>query len=414
MRKLKLAVIGAGGRGNAYSSYALTHPDEVEMVMVAEPREGQRQTFAEKYKITDENCFNDYDEFFMLKRDVDLLLICTQDKMHFEPAMIALEQGYDVLLEKPMTPNSEECKALVECSERTGKILAICHVLRYTSFFSKLKSLIDEGRIGKLVSMSLDENIAYWHFSHSYVRGPWANSKESSPIILAKSCHDLDILYWYADSKCKSISSFGDLVQFKAENAPEGAPKRCSDGCPVKNDCLYYAPNIYVHDEHSWLSTANRSSENISGILEGLKTSEFGRCVYHCENDVPDHMVTAMEFENGVTATFNLNAYTNECYRTIKLRGTLGEISGNIEEDKIEIVDFKSGETHTIELKKVSSGHGGGDTGIMQSLVTALSVGGKPLTNASESLQSHLMAFAAEQSRVSGKTVDLLAENSQR
>jgi len=407
MKKIRLAVIGAGGRGNAYSVFALSHFDEVEMVMVADPNDLNRRNFADKYKISDENCFYDWDEFFEEPRDVDAVLICTQDKFHFTPAIMAMEKGYDVLLEKPMSPSPQECVALAECSERTGKILAICHVLRYTSFFSKLKALLDEGRVGKLVSMHLDENIAFWHFSHSYVRGAWRNKEESSPIILAKSCHDMDILYWLADANCKSISAFGDLVQFKEENAPDGAPLRCLDGCPSKDDCMYYAPNIYIHGGFSWISTANRSTENIAGIMENLKTSPFGRCVYHCDNNVPDHMVTAMEFENGVTATFNLCAYTNECYRTIKLMGTLGEISGDIEKDEIVVTDFKSGETHTIKMKKAVAGHGGGDEGIMKSFVKTLREGGKPLTSAQDSLQSHLMAFAAEESRVSGRTVKI-------
>ena len=407
IKKIKLAVIGAGGRGNAYSKYVHNHPAEVELVAVADPDEKRRSEFATEYNIPEEMRFHDWDTFFEQPKMADAVLICTQDQQHYTPAIKAMEMGYDVLLEKPMSPNEKECKEIAECSERTGRTLAICHVLRYTSFFKKLKELLDEGRVGQLVSMHLSENIAYWHFSHSYVRGAWRNKELSSPIILAKSCHDMDILYWLVGAKCKNISSFGNLVQFKAENAPEGAPARCSDGCPASDSCLYYAPNMYVHMEHSWLSTANRSQDNIDQVLEDLKTSQYGRCVYRCDNNVPDHMVTALEFENGVTGTFNLCAYTNECFRQIRLMGTLGEISGDMEKDEIRVIDFSTGNTETINLMKSTAGHGGGDEGIMESFIASLRAGSAALTNGNESLHSHLMAFAAEESRVTGKTINV-------
>lgn len=407
MGNLKLALIGAGGRGNAYSEYALMHPEEVEIVAVADPVEERRKAFGEKYKIPVSQQFINWDTFFASQKTADAVMICTQDLQHYEPAMKAMERGYHVLLEKPMTPDIRQCTALSECAERTGRHLMICHVLRYTNFFRTLKNILDSGKAGKIQSIHLSENIAFWHFSHSYVRGPWRNKEESGPIILTKSCHDMDILYWLAGSACKKVSAFGESLQFSRNNCPKDAPDMCLDGCPHSHECMYYAPNIYVQGDFSWLSTANRSDQNIDKIMQDLKTSQYGRCVYKCDNNVPDHMAVNMLFDNNITATFNLCAYTNECYREIRIMGTHGEVYGNMETECIKVIDFKTRNKEVIELKRSAYGHGGGDEGTMKEFVEVLLYGKDPLTSAEASLHSHVMAFAAEESRLTGKVVDL-------
>jgi predicted dehydrogenase len=337
----------------------------------------------------------------------DAILICTQDSMHFQPTIKALEAGYHVLLEKPMSNNPKECVIMGEYAKKFNRVFSICHVLRYTSFFAALKKMLDEGTIDRLISIQHNENVAHWHQAHSFVRGNWRNSNETSPMILAKSCHDMDALLWLAGADCTTISSFGSLTHFKEENAPQGAPARCLDGCPAESDCPYYAPRAYLTENTSWPTSAICNDMSLEARTKALKEGPYGRCVYHCDNNVVDHQVVCMEFANEVTVAFTMCAFTNENHRTIKLMGTRGEIRGDMEKYEIEVVDFLSGSRNVIHLSESKAGHGGGDEGLMRDFIMLVESDGKKqgLTNAAISVQSHLMAFAAEKSRLEKKAI---------
>jgi predicted dehydrogenase len=410
MIKISLALIGAGDRGmTAYAPYALSKPHEVEFVAVAEPDKQRRESFRQQHGISEEYCFTDYKELLDKPKLADAVLICTQDRMHVEPAMKALEKGYHVMLEKPMSIDPVECFQLGECAERYGRILMICHVLRYTPFFSTIKELLDKGNIGRLISIQHNENVGYWHQAHSYVRGNWRKSEEGSPMILAKSCHDLDIILWLAGSDCKRLSSFGTLTHFKAENAPEGAPKMCLQGCPAESECPYYAPKIYMTKNTGWPVSVITSDLSAEGRLKALREGPYGRCVYHCDNDVVDHQVVNMEFENEVTAVFTMCAFTNEMGRTIKLMGTEGEIRGHMEKNQIELIEFGTSKKTTIDLNIGVDihGHGGGDEILFRDFINSVREGRtNALTSAKNSVQSHMMAFASERSRIEGTVIN--------
>lgn len=411
MKKISLALIGAGDRGmHSYAPYALNKPHEVEFVAVAEPDDKKREAFRKQYGIKEENCFTDYKGLLESPKLADGILICNQDRMHLEPAMMALEKGYHVMLEKPMSVDPAECIQIGDCAEKYNKILVICHVLRYTPFFSTIKELIDRGAIGKLISIQHNENVGYWHQAHSYVRGNWRKAEESSPMILAKSCHDMDIILWLAGSDCTRLSSFGSLTHFKEENAPVGAPERCLQGCPSEKECPYYAPKIYLTDKTAWPTSVISSDLSIEGRLKALQNGPYGRCVYHCDNDVVDHQVVNMEFENGVTAAFTMCAFTNEMSRTLKLMGTKGEIRAHMEKNQIEVIEFGASKKVTIDLNIGVDihGHGGGDERLMSDFISLIredNING--LTSAKNSVQSHLMAFAAEKSRVEGTVINM-------
>jgi predicted dehydrogenase len=411
MKKVKVALIGGGQRGLTYTSYALQHPDEMQVVAVAEPNRDRREKVGRLHNIPEEMIFSDWNELLNRPKFADAVLICTQDRMHYEPTMKALDEGYHVLLEKPMSNDAAECIRMGDAAKRNDRVFSICHVLRYTPFFGTVKSLLEQGTIGKLMSIQHNENVAYWHQAHSFVRGNWRNSLESSPMILAKSCHDMDILLWLAGADCTRVSSFGTLSHFKAEEAPAGAPKRCLDGCPAADDCLYYAPNIYLTDNVGWPTSAVSDDLSYEGRLKALQEGPYGRCVYHCDNDVVDHQVVNMEFANEVTAVFTMSAFTKECTRTIKLMGTKGEIRASMEKQEIELIRFGSGKPELIRLNETEefAGHGGGDAGLIRDFVRLVREGGalSGLTSADKSVQSHLMAFAAEQSRVQGRVVEL-------
>ncbi|ACX65015.1 Gfo/Idh/MocA family protein [Paenibacillus sp. Y412MC10] len=411
MNKVKVALIGAGLRGINYMDYALQHPHEMEVVAVAEPNRQRREQFQVRHGLKDAACFENWNDFFTAPKVADAVFICTQDKQHFEPTMRALAAGYHVLLEKPMSPDPEECIRMGEMASQAGLVFSICHVLRYAPFFSTIKELLEREAIGRLMSIQHNENVGYWHQAHSFVRGNWRRTEDSSPMILAKSCHDLDMLLWLADSDCVRVSSFGSLSHFTAAQAPAGAPKRCLDGCPVSDECLYYAPDHYLTEDTNWPTSAISDDMSYDARYQALLEGPYGRCVYHCDNDVVDHQVVNMEFANSVTVAFTMSAFTRDVSRTIKLMGTRGEIRGAMEKNEIEIIHFGSGKVERISFADRGGhvGHGGGDMGLIMDFLRLVQTGGnnQGLTSASRSVQSHLMAFAAEQSRVDGRIIYL-------
>lgn len=410
-KQATVALIGAGLRGVVYTDYLLQHKQDVKLVAVADPNKDRIRKFKSRQGLLDKQCYNDWRTLLAGPKLADAVLICTQDHLHYEPTMRALEAGYHVLLEKPMSSNLEECLKMTEQANKYGKMLWICHVLRYTPFFRTIKKLLDDGAIGRLMSIVHNENVGYWHHAHSYVRGNWRNSQTSSPMILAKSCHDMDILLWLAGDECVNISSFGGLTHFKADQAPEGSPKRCLDGCPVAGECPYYAPKWYLTSNPGWLDQAISDDMSYEGRYRALSEGPYGRCVYQCDNDVVDHQVVNMEFANEVTAMFSMSAFTDACSRTIKLMGTNGEIRGMMEQNEIEVIHFGTGKREIIYLGDSGGhiGHGGGDYGLMKDFVRSIGTGGSMggLTLASVSVQSHIMAFAAEQSRLDKRVIEI-------
>jgi len=410
MKKVTVALVGAGLRGVNYLEYALQHPHELEVVAVAEPVRERRESFQARHGIPDELCFEHWNELFAGPKLADAVLICTQDKQHFEPTMMALQLGYHVLLEKPMSPDPLECIQMGEMAAKSGLVFSICHVLRYAPFFSTLKELLNRGEIGQLMSIQHNENVGYWHQAHSFVRGNWRRKEESSPMILAKSCHDLDILLWLAGADCTQVASFGSLSHFKASEAPEGAPLRCLDGCPVADQCLYYAPNLYLTNNTDWPTSAISNDMSYEARYKALQEGPYGRCVYHCDNDVVDHQVVNLEFANNVTVAFTMSAFTRDISRTIKLMGTTGEIRGAMEKNEIEVIHF-NGKVERISFEDMGGhvGHGGGDMKLVKDFLNLVRADGKSqgLTSANHSVQSHLMAFAAEESRVQGRSIRL-------
>lgn len=420
-KKVTVAVCGFGIRGTeAYAAYQKIAPEEMQVVAVADPRPERREVAMRDFGVAPEHCYASGEELLAQDRLADVLVIATQDNEHIRYALPALDKGYHLLLEKPISSSLEECVALREKAHACNRLVIVCHVLRYTQFYQKIRELLDSGVIGKLESVQAAENVAYWHFAHSYVRGNWRRLDESSSFILAKSCHDMDILRWLVGKRCLKVSSFGNLDWFRKENAPEGAAERCLD-CPVKDNCPYDAEKIYLTNDRSGYHSGNRewpltvlaSDPTEEKLYEALRTGPYGRCVYHCDNDVADHQVVNMEFEDGITATFSLSAFTQGCYRTIYLMGTMGEIEGNLEENVVYLRPFGKPEVK-FEMDHITdrfAGHGGGDSRMMAYLCGLISSGDQEaLTSVDASVESHIMAMAAEESRVKGGQPITLAE----
>lgn len=392
--------LGAGDRGNIYGNYALAYPDQLDIVGVAEPMNIRNERYAAAHNIKDKYRFDTWEDVFERPKFADAIIITTPDVLHYGPCMKALEMGYDVLLEKPIAPTEKECKDILQLAQKTNRIVAVCHVLRYAPYFQKLHSLIQDGAIGKLVSLQHFEPIQHVHMSHSYVRGNWHDSKATTPIILAKSCHDLDIMRWLVDSPCEQINAFGDLTWFKMENAPEGSTERCIDGCAVEKQCPYSAKRIY-YDKQTWLhhfDLPENPDLHPEAIMEYLRTSNYGRCVYRMENDQPDHYTMNLKFKNGVTASFNMEAFTSYHGRRTRVMGSMGDIVGDME--SFTYTDFRTGKQE--RWSHSSDSHGGGDWRLVSDFLAAVdSRDPNMLTSTIDaSVESHLMGFEAEKSRL--------------
>ncbi|MBL7840933.1 MAG: Gfo/Idh/MocA family oxidoreductase [Cyclobacteriaceae bacterium] len=400
-------VCGAGNRGNVYGGYSLAYPDKLDIVGVAEPITIRNERYAAKHAIKDENRFVTWEDVFKRPKFADAIIITTPDNLHYGPCMKALEMGYDVLLEKPISPSEKECRDILTLAKKTGRIVAVCHVLRYAPYFVKLRELIQSKAIGEVVSIQHMEPIEHIHMSHSYVRGNWHNSKQTTPIILAKSCHDLDILRWMIGKPSKSIHAFGDLSWFTKKNAPAGSTERCTDGCAVEGSCPYSALDIYYR-KRSWnyvFDLPEDKDKQAAYVLEQLKTTNYGRCVYRMDNDQPDHYVTNILFDDNVTASFSMEAFTSYGGRRTRVMGSHGDIVGDM--NSFTITNFKSGKTE--EWKETTDGHGGGDWRLAGNWVQAVAQRNPALLTSTidQSIESHVMGFMAEESRKTKKVMDI-------
>ena len=421
-KPVTFAICGCGARGlEAYAPYQLTHPEEMKVVAGADVRPERLELLQKRFGVPAGMCFPSDEALLAQPKLADVMIVSTQDRQHVSAALKALDKGYHILLEKPISPDLGQCRALQEKARETGRAVVVCHVLRYTKFYAVLEDLLRRGEIGKIETIDAIEHVAYWHQAHSFVRGNWRNSSETSPMILQKSCHDMDILRWLAGAPCLKVQSFGSLDYFKAENAPQGAAPRCLDGCACKDACPYDAEKIYVTDPRTgirgrgkgWPCAVLASEPDEDKIYAALRTGPYGRCVFHCDNDVVDHQTVNLEFGGNIHATFTMTAFTQSCHRTIKVTGALGEVEGDMAGGLLHLRPF-GGPEQTIDTREgpgTRSGHGGGDFGLMEQFCRLIAQGGaEALTGLDASVESHVMALAAEASRLDGGRTITLAD----
>lgn len=408
---MKYIIIGAGSRGSIYGNWA--HQKGIEIAAVADIRPDRLQDAGKRWNVPQDRLFTDVNQLFALGKIADAAIVATMDRAHFGHVIQALDCGYDILLEKPISPDPRECLAIEEKANALGRKITVCHVLRYTNFFAAIKSILDSGELGKVVAIKHSENIGNFHMAHSFVRGNWRNDSLSSPIILQKSCHDLDILLWLVGSHCTKVSAFGSLSYFREENAPAGSTDRCLT-CPVAESCRYDARKAYLPCLGTWPTDVVCLEQTEEALMEALRTGPYGRCVYRCDNNVCDHMSVIMEFENQVTATFSLTAQTSACHRNLHIMCENGELEADDGQRQIVIRHHVSSQSDSFEEKILNvrtngSGHGGGDAGIMEDFYRSLTASGETKSSISRSVESHLMACAIEQSRLTGRTVEMKA-----
>ncbi len=413
-RPVSIVIVGAGDRGTTYASYALENPDLARVVGVAEPMTFRRERLVKEHEIPEENVFLDWRDLAKQNQLADAAVIATQDSMHRDPAIALARKGYHLLLEKPMAPDEKSCRQIVNAVKDSGVMMAVCHVLRYTAYTKKLKELIDAGEIGEVISIQRLEPVGYWHQAHSFVRGNWRREDESSFMLLAKSCHDLDWIRYIIGRRCTAVSSFGSLTHFHERNSPDNSSTRCLQ-CDYEPDCPYSGKRIYLRflerGTTGWPVNVVTPDVTEKGVLEALDDGPYGQCVYHCDNDVVDHQVVNMEFEGGLTASFTMMAFTKSRPRETRVFGTKGEIFGDGE--KIQVYDFltESEATYETSPKGLSAleAHSGGDFGVIDSFIKAVAMSNPNLilSGPDESLETHLMVFSAERSRKEKRTISI-------
>lgn len=419
-RLFTVSIIGCGSRGaSVYGTRMFPKKDQFKIVSLCDVYEGALERFSKEWGIDKSLCFTDENEFFKEKRS-DILVIATQDRDHVRMCKKALELGYEILMEKPISPIKEELIDLLETQKKYKKNVVICHVLRYSPAFVRIKELLDSKIIGELRHIDWTEQVKWWHQAHSFVRGNWRDSNETSPMIMQKCCHDFDLMQYYIGSKCKQLLSQGELSFFNKEHKPEGTADRCFE-CKDRDTCPYSAERIYIEmwkqmdcieDEWPFNVVCKQVPLKEENIREAYKANQYGRCVFNCDNNVVDYQQTLLKFENGVSVTHTMSAFTGEMGRRITLHGTLGEIRYDDHGDLTVYVYgqkpvSKSVKEIIAEFTSDGFGHGGGDVVLINTLCDIIENGGKAETTLEASVESHLMALAAEESRLTGKIIKL-------
>jgi predicted dehydrogenase len=440
-KPVRLAVIGAGFRGrHSYAAWCSRNPDQAQIVAVADPDQLRRDALGDEHGVAPARRYVGWQALLENDHGLDGVVIATGDREHVGPCVASLAADLDVLLEKPIAPDLEGIEAVRAAANGSSGSVTVAHVLRYSKVVQRLVEALRRGHIGELRGIEHAENIGYAHFAHAYVRGQWRREDLSSPMILAKSCHDLDILRWLAGAPCTSVTSVGGLTHFRQDRAPDGVPVRCLDGCPVEDSCPFHAGRYYL-DEYAgsegWPIPVLTADPSVEARVKALRTGPYGRCVYHCDNDVVDHQVALFVFENGVTATFTVTGFSADNTRTTRLFGTEGELRMDLDRGELTLHRFRPA-PHILKPSGTASGpiatdrdlkrsqpvvedlsvgrlphHAGGDDGLMGAFISRLLAhrrgerGEQALTSLEEAIESHEMAFAAERSRQEGRTIGL-------
>jgi predicted dehydrogenase len=407
-QRFTFAILGAGGQGSMFSRWIREHSDCARVVAVADPDPVRRKRVADDHKLGNDAQYERWEELLAKPKLADVVVNTTMDRMHLPSSVKALSLGYHMILEKPMATSLADCIAIDRARREFKRIVAIDHCMRYTAIYQELKRLVDSGVIGELVSFDQLEAVEHLHQSHSFVRGNWGNESRSTFMLLAKSCHDVDILAHLTGKPCLRVSSFGSLKYFNKEHAPKGAPQFCTDGCPAEATCAYSSLKVYATQNGSWIpGHAGFTQTNFEERLEALRHSRFDRCVFQTDNDVVDHQVVAFEFEGGITGTFTMTAFTPFGGRFLRLHGTHGFIRAESDTGSIEIHRHADRKVDKIVIP--TTVHNSADDCIMRNFIQALRQNEPNLvhTPTDESLRTHTIAFAAEKSRREKRTVEI-------
>ena len=416
---LKAVIIGGGHRSLIYAGLAKMKPDKLQIVGVADPNEFRRNSIAEKYNIPKEHVFTSAEELAKAPKFADAAINGTMDHLHVETSLPLLKAGYDILLEKPFAVNEAEMRELVSCAEKYNRKIMVCFVLRYAPFYRMIKETILSGEIGDVINIQTIEHVSYHHMSTSHIRGKWRNEEQChTSMLLAKCCHDVDIMMWLMgkDDPVR-VSSFGGLMQFRPENAPDNSGTRCLVDCPLADTCLYSAKRLYIdHTDrwefYVWDQLEDKGNATIEDKINLLKTSPYGVCAYKSDNNVVDHQSLAVQFKSGATGTHNMIGGAAVPQRKIHIIGTKGEIFGTLESGKftVSLIDPRPNCEHldrVVDTNISDDTHGGGDLMLVEDFVDYSRDGimSVSCTSIQESVKGHLTVFKADESMKDNGTV---------
>jgi predicted dehydrogenase len=410
-KRLRVAVVGCGSRGTAYARLAAKLTEQYELVAAADPVPERVGRIRELSRAPNFGSYNSCNDLLAHRPALDVVMLCTQDNDHFHQAVGAMEAGYDLLLEKPVSNSLHEVVAIERKAAELGRRVVVCHVLRYSAFYLKVRQLIADGVLGDVVSVNAAEGVGAWHFAHSFVRGHWAVTEETSPMMLSKCCHDMDLLHWLIGGECRSVASVGAVNHFHAGHAPDGAPQRCHQGCPAADACEYHAKRYLEKEGRRWLAMVYDRARTASDeeILQWLETAPWGRCAYRCGNTAVDHQVLAMEFDEGISCSFTMTAF--DTGRAIEIYGTRARLKGGEFVYRSSgadiIVENHRGETLERICFEDHGGHLGGDEGLIRGLHARLAVWPMEDVQAEfrQVVHGHRIAFCAEEARMAGSAV---------
>ena len=426
---ITVVLVGAGNRANVYSTVSLKNPEKMKVVGIVDPDPVRRELMRERYNVAIENCFEEVSEFVKREKFADAVINGTMDHLHVPTSIPVLEKGYDLLLEKPFAVNEAEMNELVETARKYGNKVVIGHVLRYTDFYQAIKKHVLNGEIGKIISIETCEHVSYHHMAASYVRGKWASEKICfAPMLLAKSCHDVDILLWMMnDTKPTHVASFGADFQFGKERKPQGAGSRCMKDCPYVEDCIFSAKSNYLAyprwGQYVWKCLEANKNLTEKDQEDSLKTdNRYGKCVWDFERDGNvDHQALLFNFANGATGTFSMVGGCAKPERNIHIVGTLGEIKGTFDDScyvvrKMSPATSPLGYTETVydlnikgDMIGAAGGHGGGDEKLVYDFLDYLN-GHEPSISCAtleDSVISHRMVFKAMEAKYGEKVVKM-------
>ena len=408
---LKMAILGCGARGKeTYGRYAMKAESGLSIVAICDNDPVKLASAKEEFNLDDSMCFSNFNDLYALGKIADCIVIANYDQEHFDATMKAIDLGYDILLEKPISNSLEECIKIRDFANLKGVKVTVCHVMRYTSYYMYLKKLLKEKVIGDLMAIEQTEDVSYWHMAHAFVRGNFRNSNTTSPMILQKCCHDFDLIMYLTEEKPISLTSVGDLRFFRSSNAPKNACEYCVN---CKEECIYNAANFYLGvyddkvnnnlDTNVWPLSQVAENPTREKLLKSLETTNWGRCVFKSDNNVVDHQFTTIKLEKGTIATLTMIGFSNDGGRQTHCYGTKGEIYLDEQRRTIEISIF--GQRKKVvsfdELSEDFSGHGGGDNEMMREFVEYLTSDTFEMTSSINlSVDSHILAFASEYSRL--------------
>ncbi|OGV50810.1 MAG: hypothetical protein A2X49_16290 [Lentisphaerae bacterium GWF2_52_8] len=369
-KKISIGVIGAGGRAHLINNIKGVGKD-VELRAVYDPDKDRAKSLCDAFGVGEREICKSYEDVANCP-DLDWVMIFSPNCHHKEHIVAAFGAGKNVFSEKPLATTIDDCKAIHKAHEKSGVLFATGFVLRYSPLYRKIRQLLDEGYIGKILSIDANENVTPAH--GSYIMKNWRRfTKISGPHILEKCCHDLDLLNWFVGTVPSKVASFGGCDLFIPEN--KNLPKKFKKG---EGKTAFKG----WHDPH--------------GV----------NCPFSSEKDIIDNQVAIMEYRNNVRVMFQATLSNAIPERRMYISGTEGNIVAELY-------------TNTLRAKRLDSDyvqsydscggdmHGGGDRIIMEELYDCMKKNTAPKCGGEEGLRGSVTALGIDQARVEGRVVDL-------